>query len=119
MASLNSKMRLMDIHRGKVCRLYEGHINKLYCSVPSFTHVGPPLLVAGSEDGTVHMWDVNTKKVVQILPSGSEGGHQDAVLCSDAHPIRSALVTGAHNKDMTIKLWEDSGANGAGGAQEN
>jgi WD40 repeat protein len=64
-ASLNNKLQLVNFESGKVAKTYSGHKNSKYCSMSTFvTILGPrPCIAAGSEDGSIHFWDVNSRKV--------------------------------------------------------
>jgi WD40 repeat protein len=64
-ASLNTKLQLVNFESGKVAKTYSGHKNSKFCSISTFvTTLGPrPCIAAGSEDGSIHIWDVNSRKV--------------------------------------------------------
>ncbi len=72
-----------------------------------------PLILAGSEDHSAVLWDVNSKQVVQVLPGRLNpetpgDGHCGAVLCCASHKSRQLLATGGHTEDATVKLWAGS-----------
>jgi len=52
---------------GKVSRHYSGHMNRNYCIGSTFAS---KLVVSGSEDGLVYLWDLQKRTCVQRL-----GGH--------------------------------------------
>ena len=59
-------------------------------------------VVAGSEDGKVYMWDLQTKQLLQTLE-----GHTDVVLGVSCHPSKEMIVTGGTDKDLrSIRIWE-------------
>uniref|UniRef100_A0A383VEF5 WDR5-like beta-propeller domain-containing protein n=1 Tax=Tetradesmus obliquus TaxID=3088 RepID=A0A383VEF5_TETOB len=111
-ASLASKLQLVNFESGKVAKTYSGHKNSKYCSMATFvTTLGPrPCIAAGSEDGSIHFWDVNSRKLVQQLPGRSSSeepgdGHCAAVLCIAAHPSRPVVASAGHDPDCTVKIW--------------
>jgi hypothetical protein len=60
------------------------------------------MVVAGSEDGKVCLWDLQTKQLLQTLE-----GHTDVVLGVAAHPSRELIATGGTDKDLrSIRIWE-------------
>lgn len=105
-SSLDSHLRLWDYKNAlnpKVVRDYEGHANKEYCLYAKFSITCGKHVVSGSEDGSVFIWDVSKKNVVQKLE-----GHKDVVLAVDCHPKRNIIASGssgAKNKDFSVRLW--------------
>lgn len=70
----------------------------------AFGIYGPPaakfaFIATGSEDGSIWMWDVGTKTVLQRL----EGAHDGVVFSVDTHSERSWLVSGG--ADRTVRVW--------------
>lgn len=71
------------------------------------------MLVSGSEDGSVFLWDVNSKAVLQRLT-----GHEGVVMGVDVHPTKKTIVS--CGIDKTIRIWGDvgrqkvNGVNGTG-----
>ena len=68
-ASLNSKVRLVNYQNGKVVKTYTGHKNNTFTSDMTFvTHIGGrPSIAAGSEDGGIVCWDVNSRQVGLVM----------------------------------------------------
>lgn len=111
-AALNDKVQLVEFASGKVAKTYTGHANTKFCSVMAFaTSLGKrPCIAAGSEDGSIFLWDVNSRDVVQRIPgrAGAEApgdGHCAPVLCVAAHPSAPMLASAAHEPDCSVKLW--------------
>lgn len=67
-ASLNSKVRLVNYQNGKVAKTYTGHTNNTFTSDMTFVqHIGSrPSIAAGSEDGGIVCWDINSRQVGQV-----------------------------------------------------
>jgi len=59
---------------------------------------GGHTLVVGTEDGTVHLWDLARREVVQVL-----SGHSGAVTAV-AFATEERLVSGS--ADATVRLWD-------------
>jgi COMPASS component SWD3 len=78
-ASLSNKLQLVNFESGKVAKTYSGHKNSKFCSTSTFvTTLGPrPCIAAGSEDGSLYVWDVNSRKV----GGGDAGCAVDSSLC--------------------------------------
>lgn len=58
-------------------------------------------VASGSEDGRLHLWDVNTRERVAAVRA-----HTGPVLALDCHPWLSSIVTaGGGNGDFSVKLW--------------
>jgi WD40 repeat protein len=64
-SALDSTMRLVGTEQGEVARVYRGHTNKLYCSSNTFFMTLPKhqAVASGSEDGSIYLWDLNSKQV--------------------------------------------------------
>lgn len=54
--------------------------------------------MSGSEDGSIVLWDMNSKNILQRLD-----GHEGPTLWVDAHPFDDLLVSGG--MDNKVKLW--------------
>eukprot|EP00775_Hariotina_reticulata_P010433 gene10433-10591_t len=109
-ASLNNKLQLVNFETGKVAKTYTGHQNSKFCSMMTFSTAlnQRPSIAAGSEDGSIFVWDVNSKQVLQQLPGRSSkddvgDGHCAAVLCVDGHPSQPLLASGGN---LTKSLYD-------------
>lgn len=56
--------------------------------------------MCGDEEGKTVIWDVNTKRVLQVLT-----GHDDVVLGVDASPDSVLIAT--CGMDGSIKVWKN------------
>lgn len=58
-------------------------------------------IVSGSEDGSILVWDVTTKRILQKTAPV----HQGVVLAVDAHPTEPIIVSAG--LDGTIRIWRN------------
>jgi len=56
------------------------------------------VLVSGSSDETVQLWQLSTGKIIDILK-----GHNSAVYSVAISPDRKTVVSGS--SDKTIRIW--------------
>ena len=62
-----------------------------------------PLIVAGAEDGRVHLWNINSRKQVGAFAAA---GPDEPILGLDCHPHEQAIVTGAGGAQSTaVRMW--------------
>ncbi|KAL1515603.1 hypothetical protein AB1Y20_002222 [Prymnesium parvum] len=101
-ATLDSTLRLLDKANGQMLTEYSGHRNESYKLSACFSH-DDAYTVGGSEDGSVHVWDlVDAKRVLRLT------GHRQPVCGIACHPKRFELLTCSH--DGTAKLWRGKSA---------
>ncbi len=104
---LDHSLRLWNFQTSRCLKEYTGHQNEKYCCFSTFslTHGDgkQSVVVSGSEDGCVFLWDLQTKAIIQKLPA-----HSDVVLAVSCHPHVSIIATGS--MDHTITLWKDKSA---------
>eukprot|EP01134_Creolimax_fragrantissima_P005675 CFRG5675T1 len=101
-ATLDGLLRLYDYLTGQCLKTYSGHKNSKFCIFANFSVTGgDKYVVCGSEDHSIYLWGLQSKKVVQTLQ-----GHSDVVLCCDCHPTDNIIASGALEYDPTIKLWK-------------
>ena len=81
------------------------HVNNKYCIVSCFLTSRPDrqCIVTGSETGKIILYDINSRKVHQVLE-----GHTDAVLAVDAHDGQELIVSGGMTTDRTVQFWAPS-----------
>ncbi|CAO2654463.1 Nn.00g111960.m01.CDS01 [Neocucurbitaria sp. VM-36] len=108
--TLDSCVRLWNYieGKGKCVKTYQGHLNKNYSLSGAFgTYAAPSasqeyaFIASGSEDGSVVLWDVSSKNVLQRLE-----GHSDAVLAVDTHPTEKLIASAG--LDRTVRVWKAS-----------
>ena len=123
--TLDSKLRLWNVAlRGsnKCTKTYEAppdvkHINQKYCIVSNFLVCRPDrqCIVTGSEAGKILLYDINSRKIHQVL---GEGVHTDAILAVDAHDKQELLASGGMTKDKTVQFWAPENSDMAAAAHE-
>lgn len=87
---------------GQCTKTYGGHVNSKYCIFSAFSVANPKRqsIVTGSEDGNVHIYDLQTRNTVQVLKA-----HDDACLAVATHDKKEILASGGMTKDRTVKFW--------------
>ena len=99
-STLDGTLRLWDYVRDVCVRSYSGHVNRKFgmqCVFLQQQENKQPVVVCGSEDHRIVMWEVASQEVVSVL------SEQDyPVLALAAHPTR-ALMVSSSNRD--IKMW--------------
>lgn len=106
--TLDSKLRLWPVSKrgsNKCTKTYETpelHVNTKYCVVSQFLTSRPDrqCIVTGSETGKLILYDINSRKVHQVLE-----GHKDAVLAVDAHDGQELIASGGMTMDRTVQFW--------------
>jgi COMPASS component SWD3 len=106
--TLDSCIRLWNYVDGRAVKTYQGHVNAKFSIGGAFGAYGTPeypfaFIASGSEDGSVWLWDVGTKNVLQKI----EGAHQGVVLGVDTHPTEPLMVSGG--ADRTVRVWRYDG----------
>jgi COMPASS component SWD3 len=107
--TLDSALRLWPISvsgKSKCAKTYtsEFHTNTKYCIASRFLVSNPQrrqCIVTGSESGHVILYDVQSRRVHQLL----EQVHKDVVLAVDAHDQMELLASGGMSKDRTVRFW--------------
>lgn len=106
--TLDSTVRLWDYAQERCLKTYTGHVNKRFCAVAAFgkpyvsstsTSISAPLLLCGSEDGRVCLWDVQSAQLVEELKT--DAGLP--VIAVDHHPEKPIVVA---SSSKAIHVWE-------------
>jgi COMPASS component SWD3 len=120
--SLDGRVRLWDLvagrwcftgekaetkRRGRCSKTYLGHVNSRFCVFATFSTVNPSrnMVVTGSEDGKVYLYDLQSRMVRQTL----DGHGGDEVLAVDAHDSLELIGSGGMTKDRTVRFWGVAG----------
>ena len=104
---LNGRIRLWDYVQDKVVKTYRGHRNQRYCISAGFVvdngkcERGGGMVVSGSEDCGIYVWDIHSRKVLQCLK-----GHADVVITTDTHPKQRLIASGSLERDVSVKVWK-------------
>jgi COMPASS component SWD3 len=121
-ATLDSSIRLWDYVNGRCLKTYQGHRNQKYSINATFGTYGVlsdprvgarrqedahsddhdrkwAFVICGSEDGTVVLWDVSSKEVLQTFQ-----GHDGVVLGVDVGLEDQTIAT--CGLDGTVKIWK-------------
>ena len=123
-ATLDGRLRLWDFLLGKPLKTYSGHANLALCCAATFSAptcaveadggdappaaapsaaAPAPLIVAGAEDGRVHLWDINSRAQVGVFAAA---GGDEPILGLDCHPHAQAIATGAGGaQSMAVSVW--------------
>lgn len=104
--TLDNTLRLRHHKEQKTLKTYTGHWNTYYCLSSTIIHTHSPevYVASGSEDGSVYIWELQSKTCVQKLPPGDYG--IDVVMSVACHPILQLLASGNLRKDRNVKIWK-------------
>ncbi|KAL3683464.1 hypothetical protein R1sor_001486 [Riccia sorocarpa] len=101
--SKDNSNRLWDVRLARPLKRYKGHQN----TSKHFVHAGfgpnDSLIVGGSEDGLIYVWDATTEEILQRLGNNSPHGHEDLAYRAVWNAHQSLLVSCSH--DCTLKTW--------------
>eukprot|EP01132_Coremiostelium_polycephalum_P009326 gene9326-11436_t len=97
-ASKDNSNRLWDIRNARPIKRFKGHQNTSKNFVRSAFGPNESLVIGGSEDGYVYIWDIETCNILQKLGTGS-GMIYSTTWCQE----QSILASCSH--DSTVKLW--------------
>ncbi|EOR02819.1 Protein will die slowly [Wallemia ichthyophaga EXF-994] len=102
-ASLDHMVKLWAYaSKERPIRTYTGHDNSIYAQSIDFGYFKEKrCVIAGSEDGKVFVWDLQTKEVLHSFTA-----HKDAVINVDSHSRLPLICSCSLEKDLTIKIWE-------------
>ncbi|TIA87364.1 hypothetical protein E3P99_03208 [Wallemia hederae] len=117
-ASLDHMVKLWDYaNKERPIRTYTGHDNSIYAQSLDFGYYdGKRAVLAGSEDGKIFVWDLQTKEVLHSFTA-----HKDAVINVQSHSRLPLICSCSLEKEwvcstkqtyiltftsLTIKIWE-------------
>ncbi|KAM5380199.1 hypothetical protein ACJZ2D_003650 [Fusarium nematophilum] len=95
--NLDNCIRLWDYVAGSVKKTYQGHRNEKFAVGGCFGVLdGAPFIASASEDGSIVLWDVGSKAVLQRVE-----GHTGVCFWVDVHG--ETMVSGG--QDNTVKVY--------------
>lgn len=101
--SKDNSNRLWDVRLARPIRRFKGHQNTSKNFVRASFGPDESLVVGGSEDGLVYIWDAATGEILQRLGSHSPDCHTDIAYRAVWNAHQSLLVSCSH--DCTVKTW--------------
>lgn len=100
----SSAVRLVDLASGSLLRSYSGHIHTTYKSECCVAHDDKHVL-GGSEDGSVHIWDIITGRTVATMAKC----HSHAVSSLSCHPTLPLLLSAGYDGKSKLWKWNEDG----------
>jgi len=97
-SSRDNSNRVWDIRSAKPLVRLKGHQNTSKNFIKSSFGPSQQLIVGGSEDGCIYLWDVNNGNLVQKLRA-----HHGIVYNVRWHPVAELLLSCSH--DRSVKTW--------------
>ncbi|KAF9962320.1 hypothetical protein BGZ72_007373 [Mortierella alpina] len=96
-----AQISLYDLKTMSYLRSFETetYINDVFMIVPAFAGYNEELLCAGSENGKLHFWDIETGEVVSVLDE-----HSNHSGCISVHPSQAGMAVSCSD-DNTIIIW--------------
>ena len=96
--SSDKTCRLFDIQRGAAVRLYTGHTGPISC-----VEISPDgrLLATAAEDSHVHVYDINSAKLLKQFKSHTHGSSIYSLAFSKDS---SVLLSGG--SDCSVRVWD-------------
>lgn len=130
-STLDGRIRLWDYLTSRSVKTFTGHTNTKYACTSAFSITSTrPVCVSGSDNGTVHVWDVSSRDMVAALnaaaPSTTSGSPvppspvpgtmevdvpgtvmqgsaaDEPVLCVDAHPTEDVIFASYQG---SVQAW--------------
>ncbi|KAG6615793.1 WD40 repeat-containing protein [Phytophthora cinnamomi] len=89
----------VEVATGSVIAKYRGIREQRYVLRPCFVGAHSELVVSGSEDGKVYVWQRDSGKLVTELD-----GHSSVVNVVARHPVHANVIASASD-DETVRLW--------------
>lgn len=99
-ATLDNTLKLSNYLSGKFLKMYQGHVNKIFCITPTFSVTNGKYIVSGSEDGCIYLWDLQGRNLIQRIE-----GHADTVVSVSCHPKLNMIASAGLDNDRTVRIW--------------
>ncbi|TFK25076.1 WD40 repeat-like protein [Coprinopsis marcescibilis] len=91
-------VKKLDLESGKVLQIYKGHTAPVTCI--AFYNPDRKLLISGSWDKTIRVWDTKTKVLLSTTPDA----HSDFVKTVVVLPSLNLLLSGG--SDKIVRFWD-------------
>lgn len=97
-ASLDKHIKVFDLIGGntKPIAVLRGHKGNIFC----LGEIKPGIIASGSEDKTLKLWDLNTKRCINTIEDPNESKINSMCILNDS----GTIITGGD--DNLIKIWE-------------
>ncbi|KAL4563795.1 hypothetical protein LXL04_027841 [Taraxacum kok-saghyz] len=95
--SMDGSISVFDVQRSKFLHHLDGHTMPVRSL--AYSPLDPRVLVSGSDDERIHMYDAEGKTLFSSM-----SGHSGWVLSVDVSPDGAAIASGS--SDRTVKLWD-------------
>ena len=110
LGTLSDSIMLIDIKSGKIVKKYSSHTTRQFCLPPCYVrNKEAELIVCGSENGHIYLWDSISQQVLSALPIKRfhEESSDLAVAVNIAMGSNSAVSFFLKNStDYELKLWK-------------
>lgn len=108
--AFGGSLQLYNYAATKPLKRYRGHEHERFGVSSCFGVDGSKAyVISGSEDGRVHVWDLQTRRIVAKL----SGNTNKPVVAVAAHPTNGSLVSGEMGEQPAIRIWKPLKGGGA------
>ncbi|CCJ29548.1 unnamed protein product, partial [Pneumocystis jirovecii] len=98
-STLDSKIRLIDKCNGGLLQTFEGHVNSEY-RVRSCFGQTEKMIISGSEDGRICVWDLLEAKLIYQLQSAPKNSQRSCISCVTFHPKKNQMLSCGVNGEI-------------------
>jgi mitogen-activated protein kinase organizer 1 len=99
-STLDDHVRLLDRATGELLNSYSGHINS-NLQVGHCISNDDSYVISGSEDGSIHIWDLMEAKRVELLHL-----HTKSICGIAYHPVEKEICLLSSSADGTVRVWK-------------
>ncbi|KAF7363655.1 WD-domain-containing protein [Mycena sanguinolenta] len=94
-------LQLWDLNLGHLVRTYTGHKQSKDIIRSCFGDLDSNIVLSGSEDGKIYVWNRDTGALLEVLEGHGEG----SVNCVACNP-RNPRIFASCSDDSTVRVWE-------------
>lgn len=98
------EVQLLDFNQGTVIRRLRGHHQSIFLISSTFLGVDQSLVLSGSEDSRIYVWDRSSGALVDILE-----GHESGCVYSLTTNPRNPDMLASSGDDGTVRIWVRKG----------